>query len=143
MKEIENSIRKNDEEVKKYKEKISQVRKDVQELRTTAKLFQTRVCAHCERKLLLPTVHFMCMHSFHEGCLMTIDYRNRECPKCSAEHSDTLERRAQFLNQANDHEQFFKELKLDSKKKKFDTIAKYFGRGLFDESVIAQNVDNH
>lgn len=45
------------------------------------------------------------------------------------EYQDTLETRKQFTAKAKDTQQFFKELNV--KENKFNTIANYFGRGLF------------
>jgi hypothetical protein len=49
-----------------------------------------------------------------------------------------LERKTILLQQVDNNEQFFKELK--EKEKKFDAVAKYFGRGLFSkEQTIYEN----
>ena len=47
------------------------------------------------------------------------------------ENQQTLERKQMLKAQMDDHEQFFKELR--DKEKKFDAVAKYFGRGLFTQ----------
>ena len=42
-----------------------------------------------------------------------------------------IDKKEQFLDQAKQTEQFFKEL--NQKKIKFNVVAQYFGRGLFSE----------
>ena len=40
----------------------------------------TLKCSACSSPLDLPAVHFLCMHSFHRGCLADAD---AECPVCA------------------------------------------------------------
>lgn len=47
----------------------------------------------------------------------------------SLEFQEVIDKKEQFMKQAKETEQFFKEL--NSKKVKFNVIANYFGRGLF------------
>lgn len=58
MKEDEETIQENIKH-------INQMRNEIHELKTQARKFQATKCANCEQKLQLPTVHFMCMHSYH------------------------------------------------------------------------------
>ena len=43
-------------------------------------VFQLSKCSACHTPLDLPSVHFLCMHSFHRGCLADAD---AECPVCA------------------------------------------------------------
>lgn len=51
-------------------------------------VFQNNECGVCHGALSLPSVHFMCKHSFHRRCLPEGDGA-RECPLCARAH-DTL-----------------------------------------------------
>lgn len=55
------------------------------------RVFQEQACAMCKQPLELPSVHFMCGHSFRLPCLPDGE-RTRECPICAAQHKtvDTL-----------------------------------------------------
>lgn len=46
-----------------------------------AKIFQVMKCSLCKRGLSLPAVHFLCQHSFHQGCLD--DEFEHECSICA------------------------------------------------------------
>ena len=49
-------------------EKIEKRKKDIHNLKTNAQKFQAQKCSACDMKLSLPSVHFMCGHSYH--CLL-------------------------------------------------------------------------
>jgi len=117
-------------------EKIDSMKEEIRELKTGAKFFNSKECSLCEKKLFLPTIHFMCGHTYHDDC---IDPEGvRKCVKCQyrkwdstypLEFQEVLQTKQQFQSQAKDTQQFFKELR--EKEVKFNTIASYFGRGLF------------
>ena len=46
-------------------------------------IFQVSKCEACGRPLELPTIHFLCKHSYHLRCLGEND---QTCPKCAPEH---------------------------------------------------------
>jgi hypothetical protein len=48
----------------------------------SANTFQGTKCHACTSSLSLPAVHFLCMHSFHERCVVDSD---RQCPICAPE----------------------------------------------------------
>ncbi|KAI3755658.1 hypothetical protein L1987_55463 [Smallanthus sonchifolius] len=70
------------------KEETSTMRKEIQDLRTNARIFQLSKCTFCTFTLDLPAVHFMCMHSFHQRCLGD---NEKECPECAPEYRSVLE----------------------------------------------------
>ena len=63
-----------------YAEETAQMREEVRELRTTARVFQATRCSMCSSPLELPVVHFLCMHSVHIRCL---GENEQECPVCA------------------------------------------------------------
>ena len=63
------------------------MRKNIVELRTSAKIFQHQKCSSCKGNLELPSVHFLCMHSFHERCL---GENEKECPECMTSNKKVL-----------------------------------------------------
>lgn len=81
-----------DEAIKKSKKKVDenleQIRKmteEMHELRTTAKTFALKDCTLCKQGLALPTIHFLCGHTFHDSCVESEGTTPRRCPKCSNE----------------------------------------------------------
>jgi hypothetical protein len=113
--------------IKTYSEETARMQQELQELRTSAKIFQNNKCSSCTGSLDLPAVHFLCMHSFHQRCLG----EERECPLCSRNNRKILEIKRALEESASQHEQFFKQL--EASPDGFATVAEYFGRGLFNE----------
>lgn len=106
--------------------KITRKKEEISQLKTTAQRFQPQRCASCDTKLALPTVHFMCGHSFHEHCLAD---NERECQLCFDLSTRAIERKRELDLQSHEHGNFYKELEESSDR--FSVIAQYFGRGLF------------
>jgi hypothetical protein len=61
--------------------KIGEMKKEIVELKTTAKNFNQKECSNCDKKLTLPTVHFMCGHTYHDYCVESEG--KRKCVKCN------------------------------------------------------------
>ena len=90
--------------------------------------FRTRRCAACGRSLDLPTVHFMCQHSFHQNCLNEANGREAECPQCSAANNNIRAFRKAQEDSADRHDMF--QDALQRSRDKFGTISEFFGRGV-------------
>jgi len=129
----------NEKAIASSREETAKLRADIQELTTAPKVFQIRKCTFCGHDLTTPTVHFLCMHSFHQHCLGENDH---ECPLCASANHQVLEAKRNLEEKANKHSQFMKEL--ESSKDGFSVIAKYCGNSIFgclndDPSEMAQN----
>ncbi|XP_058070687.1 vacuolar protein-sorting-associated protein 11 homolog [Magnolia sinica] len=119
--------------IEKYQEDTSAMRKEIQDLRTNARIFQLSKCTACTFTLDLPAVHFMCMHSFHQRCLGD---NEKECPECVPEYRSVLEMKRSLEQNAKDHDRFFQQVK-DSKDG-FSVIADYFGKGIVSKTSDGQ-----
>ena len=119
-------------EIKKCKEETQQMRAEIEDLSQSAKVFQQNRCTSCKQLLSLPSVHFLCMHSFHHSCLCDNDDNEYECPICGPKNSHILELKRQLEESRSDHDAFFK--KLSGANDGFGVVAEYFGRGLFNRS---------
>lgn len=106
------------------------MRKEIQDLRTNARIFQLGKYIACTFTLDLPTVHFMCIHSFHQRCLGD---NQKECPKCALEYRSVLEMKRRLEMNSKDHDLFFQEVK--SSNDGFSIIAKYFGKGIISKTT--------
>ena len=93
-----------------------------------AAVFQTRRCAACGRALDLPTVHFLCKHSFHQNCLNEVNGEAAECPKCAAANNNIRAFRKAQEDSAERHDMF--QDALQRSRDKFGTISEFFGRGV-------------
>ena len=112
-------------------EDTASMRKEIQELRTNAKIFQLSKCTACTFTLDLPAVHFMCMHSFHLRCLGD---NEKECPECAPEYRSVLETKRNLEQNAKDQDLFFQQVK--NSRDGFSVIAEYFGRGILSKTSI-------
>ncbi|RIA82013.1 hypothetical protein C1645_881286 [Glomus cerebriforme] len=109
--------------IQSYREETEKKRKEIDDLKTVARIFQVTKCTGCRGTLDLPAIHFLCRHSFHQRCLPDND---RECPQCAIQHRMISEiRRAQEEN-AEKHELFFEQLK--EADDGFSVIADYFSK---------------
>ncbi|KAH9331112.1 hypothetical protein KI387_003220 [Taxus chinensis] len=94
-------VEENRKSIDKYQEETAAMRKEVQELRTNARIFQLSKCTGCTFTLDLPAVHFMCMHSFHQRCLGD---NEKECPVCAPQNKTLLEMKRSLEQNAKDHD---------------------------------------
>ncbi|KAG0221143.1 hypothetical protein BGX31_010142 [Mortierella sp. GBA43] len=110
-------------QIKSYRQESERKRREIEDLKTSARVFQATKCSACGGSLDLPAVHFLCKHSYHQRCLS--DAADRECPKCMVEQRTVLDiRRMQEAN-AEKHDLFLSEL--EDADDGFAVIAKYFG----------------
>ncbi|KAG0324131.1 hypothetical protein BGZ99_002190 [Dissophora globulifera] len=110
-------------QIQSYRQESEKKRREIEELKTTARVFQATKCSACGGSLDLPAVHFLCKHSYHQRCLS--DASDRECPKCMVEQRTVADiRRMQEAN-AEKHDLFLSEL--EDADDGFEVIAKYFG----------------
>ncbi|GFZ05247.1 vacuolar protein sorting 11 [Actinidia rufa] len=121
--------------IDKYQEETLAMRKEIQDLRTNARIFQLSKCTACTFTLDLPAVHFMCMHSFHLRCLGD---NEKECPECAPEYRSVLEMKRSLEQNSKYQDQFFQQVK--SSKDGFSVIAKYFGKGIISKTRIGATV---
>ncbi|ERN12390.1 vacuolar protein-sorting-associated protein 11 homolog isoform X1 [Amborella trichopoda] len=115
--------------IEKYQEETSAMRKEINELRTNARIFQLSKCTACTFTLDLPAVHFMCMHSFHQRCLGD---NEKECPVCVPQYKSLTEMKRSLEQNAKDHDRFFQQVRSSSDG--FSVIASYFGKGVVSKT---------
>ncbi|PON88485.1 Vacuolar protein sorting-associated protein [Trema orientale] len=118
--------------IEKYQEDTMTMRREIQDLRTNARIFQLSKCTACTFTLDLPAVHFMCMHSFHQRCLGD---NEKECPECAPEYRSVLEMKRNLEQNSKDQDRFFQQVK--SSRNGFSVIAEYFGKGIISKTSIA------
>lgn len=60
-------------------------------IRYSAKIFQKTKCNMCNSPLELPSVHFLCGHSFHQHCFESYAESEAECPTCTPENRKVMD----------------------------------------------------
>lgn len=126
-------------QIRDYMQQTEKMKAEIEELRTSAKIFQLSKCSACTSPLDLPAVHFLCMHSFHQRCL---GENERECPLCAPNNRKILEIKRTLEENASQHDQFFKQL--EGSADGFSVVSEYFGRGIFNKVILVggENADN-
>ncbi|XP_029051219.2 vacuolar protein sorting-associated protein 11 homolog isoform X3 [Osmia bicornis bicornis] len=96
-------------------------------------------CSACRDQLELPSVHFMCQHSYHQHCFQSFSENENECPACLPNNKKLLDIiRAQ--EQSRDLHETFHSL-LDRAEDPFSLVADYFGRGVFKKLMVITDTD--
>lgn len=121
--------------MKSYREETEKMKSHIEELRTSAKIFQVSKCSGCNYQLELPSVHFLCGHSYHQQCFESYSAESdSECPLCLPENRKVLDIiRAQEQNR-DLHEQFHHQL--ERAEDGFTVVSDYFSRGVFNKVTI-------
>ncbi|KAI9206228.1 uncharacterized protein BJ171DRAFT_43595 [Polychytrium aggregatum] len=120
-------IEENQKMTKSYQEETEKMRQQISDLKTNPVVFQATKCSTCLQPLELPTVHFMCKHSYHQRCLGDGD---TECPRCSPQHKMIRDVMARHERNATRHDVFKKQLE-EHPENRFGVIAEYFSKNTF------------
>ena len=118
-----------------YRAETATKRAEFDDLGSKPVVFQTRRCAACGGSLDLPTVHFLCKHSFHQRCLNQVPGAAAEegdgygeCPVCEKQNATIRAIRRAQEDSAERHDMFLEALRRS--RDRFGTVAEFFGRGV-------------
>lgn len=129
-KEISNNRRM----ITSYRRETLDKRQEMSDLSTKPQTFNNTRCSFCGSSLTLPAVHFLCKHSFHQGCLNTEigEDGNTEgsCPTCRKDN-DTIRAIRKAQDESADRHDMFMDA-LARSDDKFGTISEFFGRGVME-----------
>lgn len=70
------------------------------------KIFQKTKCSICRSALELPSVHFLCSHSFHQHCFESYSESGADCPTCLPENRKVLDMIRAQEHKRDLHDQF-------------------------------------
>ncbi|XP_046814687.1 vacuolar protein sorting-associated protein 11 homolog [Vespa crabro] len=123
----------------KYRVDTSKLREQIEMIKNNTIIFQGARCSVCHHQLELPSVHFMCQHSYHQHCFQSFSENENECPACLPNNKKLLDIiRAQ--EQSRDLHETFHSL-LDRAEDPFSLVADYFGRGVFKKLMVITDAD--
>ena len=136
-KEIQN----NRKLIDSYRTETAAKEAELEDLISKPVTFQSRRCSACGRNLDLPTVHFLCKHSFHQRCLNsevvtasdTTEDR-AECPICKPNNDTIKVIRRQQVESQEQHDLFKNELERSTDR--YGTVSEWFGRGVMSAPPI-------
>ncbi|XP_077448668.1 vacuolar protein sorting-associated protein 11 homolog isoform X1 [Stigmatopora argus] len=120
--------------IQQYREETTHLRSQIQELRTSAKIFQKTKCNMCNSPLELPSVHFLCSHSFHQHCFESYADNEAECPTCAPENRKVIDMLRAQDQKSDLHDHFNRQLQ--SSHDGFSVVADYFGRGVLNKLTL-------
>ncbi|XP_041030262.1 vacuolar protein sorting-associated protein 11 homolog isoform X2 [Carcharodon carcharias] len=127
-------IAEDERKIKQYREETKKIREEIEELKSSAKIFQKPKCSMCNSPLELPSVHFLCGHSFHQHCFESYAEHDSECPTCMPENRKVMDMIHAQEQKQDLHDKFQHQLKCS--KDGFSVIADYFGRGVFNKLTL-------
>jgi hypothetical protein len=125
--------------ISSYRTETLEKRKEISNLNTKPQTFNATRCAACGGQLYLPTVHFLCKHSYHQTqCLnVQVDADGNvegDCPKCRKDN-DTIRAIKKAQDETADRHDMFLDT-LERRSDKFGTVSEFFGHGVMDVPVI-------
>ncbi|KAK9883118.1 hypothetical protein WA026_001317 [Henosepilachna vigintioctopunctata] len=116
--------------IRNYRKDTDKLKKELETLKSDAFVIQVSKCAACHHPLELPTVHFLCRHSYHQHCFQSFCDEDQACPACQPENKNLLE-----LLKAREHSRDLNETfhsQLEKAHDGYSVAAEYFGRGVFN-----------
>lgn len=127
-------IEENERLIEQYRKETAQIRSQIEDLKHKPKIFRESKCCGCNHELELPSVHFLCGHSYHQHCFENYSESENDCPHCLPKNRQVLER-IRSQEQARDlHEEFHHQL--ERSEDGFSVVAEYFSRGLFNKVTV-------
>lgn len=119
--------------IESYRTETTAKKSELADLEAKPIVFQARRCSSCGRNLTLPTVHFMCKHSFHQECLNKPGLGMNEddkvdCPICKPGNDTIRAIRRQQVESTEQHDLF--KTALARSNNRFGTVSEFFGRGV-------------
>ncbi|KAG1757831.1 hypothetical protein EDB19DRAFT_1891520 [Suillus lakei] len=127
IKEAREEVQTDQQLINSYRLETNTKLKQVAELEDPmhAKVFSVTRCSQCSGQLDLPSVHFMCNHSYHQRCLLD---HETECPLCTRQHGVIQEIRRNNERMVYQHELFLADVQDNG----FKAVASGFGKGVLN-----------
>jgi len=119
-----------------YRTDTSKKVAEMTDLNTKPTSFSATRCSTCGMTLDLPTVHFLCKHSFHQRCLNIADGQEAEeveCPICAPQNATVRQIKLAQEESAERHDLFQDDLARSGDR--FGTVSEWFGRGVMSGVV--------
>ncbi|KAG8569456.1 hypothetical protein GDO81_014420 [Engystomops pustulosus] len=134
MQKLNQQSEKDERTVNQYREDTARIRQEIHELRNSPKIFQKTKCSICSSALELPSVHFLCGHSFHQHCFESYAESDSDCPTCLPENRQVLDMIRAQEEKKDLYDHFQHQLKFANDG--FSVVADYFGRGVFNKLTL-------
>ncbi|XP_012258670.2 vacuolar protein sorting-associated protein 11 homolog [Athalia rosae] len=123
----------------KYRTDTLKLREQILTIKNSTIIFQGSRCSACHHQLELPSIHFMCQHSYHQHCFQSFSENENECPACLPNNKKLLDI-IKAQEQSRDVHETFHSL-LDRAEDPFSLVADYFGRGVFKKLTVITDTE--
>nr|XP_008196910.1 PREDICTED: vacuolar protein sorting-associated protein 11 homolog [Tribolium castaneum] len=120
-----------------YRKDTEKLKEQLETLKSGTIVIQGSRCAACHHPLELPTIHFLCQHSYHQHCFQSFCEEENECPACQPENKNLLELLKAREYNKDLHETFHSQL--EKAQDGFSVAAEYFGRGVFNKYKVIRD----
>ncbi|KDR21303.1 Vacuolar protein sorting-associated protein 11-like protein [Zootermopsis nevadensis] len=120
--------------IDKYRMETERIRSQINAIQTRTVIFQGSRCNACNHQLELPSIHFLCQHSFHQHCFQSYAENENECPACLPNNKKILDIIKSQEQSRELHETFHSQL--ERAEDGFSLVADYFGRGVFNKLTV-------
>lgn len=121
----------NENAIDHYKDDTEVVRQKIEEFENHQTVFQPSKCSACQSILDLPSVHFLCSHSYHQNCFYNYSAENDECPICVTSNRKLLDEIGSHETSKSSLNKLEKQFSMPSDDV-FNSLARLFGYGLFN-----------
>lgn len=116
--------------IKQLKKETEDLRQEMDDIKHKPHVFQESKCSGCEYELELPTVHFLCGHSFHVNCYENFVDGNGGCPSCAPENSRLIEQQRKMDDAMMTLDEDFDRC-FGNSDDVMATVADFFAKGVF------------
>lgn len=120
----------NENAIDQYKDDTEVVRKKIEDFDNHQTVFKPSKCSACQGILDLPSVHFLCSHSYHENCFYNYSAENDECPICIGMNKKLLDEIGSHEISRSIPKDWREQISMQDDA--FNNVAKLFGYGLFN-----------
>ncbi|KAK2706012.1 hypothetical protein QYM36_016138, partial [Artemia franciscana] len=132
----ENSKEEDERIIEELREDCKKIRGEIKQLEEGAIVFQGSKCSVCSQPLDMPSVHFLCQHSFHQRCFDSYTEDENECIVCLPANKRIREQmKALEPSPGVDINSFFQK-QISEAEDCFSVVAEYFGKGLFNQQEV-------
>lgn len=118
----------------KYTNETEKLKSLIKQIQSKPVIFQGTRCSVCNDQLELPSVHFLCQHSFHKHCFQSFSESDSMCPACLPNNKYILSVIQSQEPSKSLNEVFHSEL--EKSDDPFGVVAEYFGRGVFNKLTL-------
>ena len=121
-------------------ETLKNLSTDIGDLITNQVVFRNSKCSICDQQLELPSLHFLCQHSFHNYCFASFSENKNQCWTCSKDNRTVIENlKARDLDR-NVHDNF--QNQLQNADNVVYLISKFLRRGIFQQNLYKSSQKN-